>query len=835
MARAGTTPRGGAVRPSRAGRARATSAGVVYVLLAVALATAMVWPVFQTERLLLVAGVGAGLGVLLGLVASRARWSGWWTALAAFGLYVVVSVPVAVPYRMTSLDGIVRGSGEAVAEVVLGWRRLLTLRLPVEDYQASLAPWLAATIAVSLLGTMLAVRTDRRSPWAVPVVGVLPLLAGLLTPVTPGAAWAWGPFTLPDARTTVPGAVFVMVTVAWLVGRARLRRSLALAMATSAAGGSRRARRFSLAALGPATAGFVLVGVAVMAAVAVTPLVSSAADRRTVRENVEPMLAVQAASSPLDGFRAAFSGDAAATEMFTVTVTGEPVDRLRIAVLDAYDGQHFSTSTSGADRTFVRLPRVSTAGAASRTTVTMGEAASGVWMPVPDGLVAAPVFSGPRADQLAAAFYVSPWGSSAINVATTGVGQPGLRPGDRYVVASSPVSPGTLGRPAEVSLLDTKAYPELVAWVKAQGQPRTGEGLVALVDRLRARGYLSHWVDSADASVWLEGQTSSFTVVPAYAGHSTSRVEDLFLQLNNQQDAVGVAASDADLVAAVGDAEQFATAVALLARYLGYESRVVMGVRLDSGDPSLPVCDRVCTGSHLAAWVEVRSTGGAWVAMDADPQRTNLPRPVTQGQEPPQNPTQVQQPDLEVVQPPDAAQDSTARATATDTGDQGRQVWWLGVLRTVGLTLGVLLLSLMPLLTIPMVKALRRWRRARAPVPEVAAVGAWAELSDRCLDLGVPLTGPTRRVAATASERPGATALAVLVDEAVFGSAPAGAGIRAEAWDLIEQDLAQLHTEVSPWGRFVAWVRPRSIVRALPLPPAGRPGRRASMSTRESG
>ncbi|MCL2091352.1 MAG: transglutaminase-like domain-containing protein [Micrococcales bacterium] len=812
----------------RRGDLAVAGVGVTYVLVAVTLATVLVWPVYQTQRLVLVAGVGAGLGIGLGLAARRFRWNGWATALVAVVVYAAVSVPVAVPYRAASPAAALQGVSEALAGVVVGWRQLLTLRLPVADYRASLAPWLAATLVACLVATLLAVRADRRAALAVPVLGALAGLAAVLAPVTPSPTWRLGPLQVPDVQFTGPGAALVAVTVVWLVSRARLRRARALA-AGSGTGTGRRVRRAGLAAVVPVAAGAVLCTLALVAAVLVTPAVSSASDRSTVRDGVEPVLAVQAEPSPLDGYRAAFAGSAATTELFTVQVSGRPVDRLRIAVLDAYDGQHFTTSTSGDDRRFLRLPRTGRGGA-SQTTVTMGDLATGIWMPVPVGIVGAPVFTGPRADRLAGAFYVSPWASAALDVATTGVGQTGLRPGDGYRVRSSAPPVGRLGAPADTALISGESYPQMVAWVKAQGRPRTAEGFAELVDRLRARGYLSHWLDAADAAAWTEAEAPGFAFVAAYAGHSTLRVESLFTQLNDQEQAVGASASASDLVAAVGDGEQFATAVALLARYLGYESRVVLGVRLTSSDPTLPTCDAVCTGADLAAWVEVRSAGGSWVTFDVDPQTADPPQPVVQGEEPPSNPTQVREPYLDVVQPPDTAQDSNTQADANDDDSAQEPAGWVRVARTVGLSLGLAVFALIPfLVVVPAVKGLRRRRRRRAAVPEVAAVGAWAELSDRCLDLGVPLVGPTRREAASASGRPGVSALATLVDTAVFGSVPATATVSDDAWAIIERDLAEVRDSRSAKERVWAWLRPRSILHALTS--SGSSGSRGAKST----
>jgi hypothetical protein len=338
-----------------------------------------------------------------------------------------------------------------------------------------------------------------------------------------------------------------------------------------------------------------------------------------------------------------------------------------------------------------------------------------------------------------------------------------------------------------------------------------------------------------DARAWIADHQPGYSFVAAYAGHSRAREEELFADLNNQQKAVGPGASDAALVAGVGDDEQFATAAALLARYLGFESRVVLGVRLGtSTDPAAPACTSVCTGADLAAWVEVRSPGGGWVTMDADPQAVQAPRPVTQGQEPPANPTRVQLPDPRVVAPPETAQDAAADRAAPDQPVVHKRPPWWSVLRVIGLSLAALLLSVTPVVAVPLVKGWRRRRRRRSPVPEVVVVGAWAELADQCLDLGVPLSGPTRRAAARASGRPGSVALAELVDEAVFASAPPGAAVAVDAWDLAELDLAEVRAGIAPYRRAFAALHPRSLLRALhPGPSVASPGATQPASPKE--
>src|SRR5690606_31874624 len=148
--------------------------------------------------------------------------------------------------------------------------------------------------------------------------------------------------------------------------------------------------------------------------------------------------------------------------------------------------------------------------------------------------------------------------------------------------------------------------------------------LVELVDRLRARGYLSHALrsddDAADWNAALQAR-ADYEVTASRAGHSAPRIEEHFGPLVEQQRRAGDDAPEQLLIAGIGDDEQFATAAALLARYLGFESRVVVGVRLGDTGAELGVepCAEVCTGANVTAWAEARAASGGWVVLDATP------------------------------------------------------------------------------------------------------------------------------------------------------------------------------------------------------------------------
>src|SRR5690606_29982639 len=144
--------------------------------------------------------------------------------------------------------------------------------------------------------------------------------------------------------------------------------------------------------------------------------------------------------------------------------------------------------------------------------------------------------------------------------------------------------------------------------------------------------------------------------------------------------------TEAMLVAGVGDDEQFAAAAALAARSLGYDARVVVGVRLTGkGVPGVPVCETECTGENLAAWVEVRGTGGEWLAFDVTPQLEQRPQRLEEGEQLPEHPTTPEERDVREVDPPIGLGEQGEGAPSDPDPDEAD---WLGpLLRVIGLSL----------------------------------------------------------------------------------------------------------------------------------------------------
>ncbi|MGN6274113.1 MAG: transglutaminase domain-containing protein [Protaetiibacter sp.] len=805
--------------------------GVGAVVLSAAIAGVAAWPIYASTRVVLVVGVGTLLGggsVLLGRLLRRRwfprlRW-GWTAGIAAVG-YLLAVVPVAIPSAAGDTGRVVRGVIDGVVGVVVGWKQLLTVDLPASDYQAVLVPLLVVITAGTLAATALIVQGGRWAPLAAVPMLAMPLFGAAFGSRETGADALLGTLRIPAPAHVVLGVAAVAVCLVWLMGRARITRMSALRAVREQATTVRQGRESLTGILRRQLLAAGLVIVALVAGIAAAPLATGLGGREVLREGVDPLLLLARQPSPLAAYRGWFAGEAYDTELFRVSGAAG-LDRLRIATLDDYDGETFRVST-GADGAsaarFTRVPR--TASHDAGATVTIGAGYSGIWVPLGEAGEVAPVFMGPNAELLADGFYADDALDAAVVVTDASGG--GLQEGDSYRIPVSEPSAeagfaSTVGGDAK---LEQDAYPALAAWVELQDVGRSGADLIDLVERLRARGYLSHALRTGEqASQWIAAlqARADYEFAASRAGHSTGRIEELFASLVEQQRRAGDDASEQLLIAGIGDDEQFATAAALLARHLGFDSRVVVGVRLgDAGsDTGVEPCREVCTGANVTAWAEARGASGGWVALDATPQFAETPSTVSPSEQPPQNPTVPREPAAEVLDPPAAESDDRSTSPPAET----TQTNWLDAVLPIVVTVAVSLLALvllaLPLLVFPVAKAARRrWRRTASS--EVAMVGAWQELLDHYIDYRQPVPrGLTRTETADAVRHPSALVLAELVDRAVFAEhAPSDADGDA-SWRLVDEERRRLAREAGFWRRVRAFLTPASLLDRPPVSPA---------------
>ena len=714
--------------------------------------------------------LGVGMfGVLVAVVATHLTRAVGWPFISAVVVCVVVFFLLGGPLCLRSLgDSSVLPSGSTLArvadEAVFGWKDLLTTLPPIDgDGPLLVLPWLAGIVA-GLVGLGLAGLRVRRA-WLLamlPVVGVTLVLVGAIV------LGVRRPQSLP-----VQGAVFAGCALTWLALRARR------ASATVQGGSTSWVRLVSSAAM--------LVAAAALALPA-SALIAEDEGRVVARNWVEPPFDIGRYASPLAGFRRYVDpqGRSDRTNVYDKTlmdVTGvEAGARIRFATMDHYDGMVWGATDNAlpeaADDSFQRVSSTidnPVEGQEVDVTVTLGEGWTGVWLPTV-GALESLEFETADARSKAEIF--------RDNLATsTAVVPTGLQPGARYsfaptTTASSQLSP----LPPAAAFIQGPSE----KWTEKSASDPMGR-VFAAAEHLRTEGKYSDGI----------GRTERVYV----AGHSVWRLSDEFV--NAPQ--------------IVGNDEQYAATMALIANDIGVPARVVLGAVVPEGG-------RV-TGKDVSAWVELRVADGSWRTLPTDSFMSTTP-PADQVPETntPMSGTVIPPPNP-IPPPSDAGEQSDAdlkerKATrkkkeADDEGLIPDVPGWAGVVATyVG---GPLLLLALLLGAIVGVKAWRRHRRRSADSPSARFVGAWRELVDHARDLGqvVPL-GPTvtRREQSVGIVSDQAPSLARRADGFVFGPSAPETGAAATYWESIDAERRAMSHGVGRRQRLLAAISLRSLRRA---------------------
>lgn len=226
------------------------------------------------------------------------------------------------------------------------------------------------------------------------------------------------------------------------------------------------------------------------------------------------------------------------------------------------------------------------------------------------------------------------------------------------IIASTPTDKEiTKANAAVTNQPGTKDVPDSVgkfASSVAGGEDTAGAQAQALVAQLKDSGWFSH------------GLTGDY---PSLPGHGSYRINAL------------LAGS-----AMVGDSEQYASAMALMARELGLPSRVVMGFlpKNDDGDISNDRTETVngtstvkFTGNDIEAWVEINLEGYGWVAFYPTPKETKIPDD-NQNLTPPNPQTLVRQPPVPLTDPlrdEEQAHGKSALAGEDATDEPAASIW----------------------------------------------------------------------------------------------------------------------------------------------------------------
>lgn len=645
--------------------------------------------------------------------------------------------------------------------VVTGWKDMLTTVAPLPTGEGfALIPFLLSLVA-AVVTVSLALRV-RTVAWA--LIPALVFLGVQIAMGTPEPAW-------PVAE----GVTFAVVAIVWLALRQSwtpAAAAVSVGTGASAATGTRRL-----------VTGAGVVAVAVAVGVGASGFVIPESPRYVLRDVVIPPFDIREYPSPMQGYRGLVR-DFQEKPLFTATGLPEGA-RIRLAAMDAYSGIVYNVTAEGIGSSGAYLPvRADMAPNAqgTRTTVRVEIFGyRGVWLPQA-GFVDDIVFGGSRGEELRR--------NARYNLDTqTGVVSIGLTEGDAYdldVVIPPAISDDALVEvpfaPLRMPKQDNvpQDLAALASDVTAEAESPI-EQVRSLQKWLAEGGFFSHG---------LEGEPHS------RAGHGAQRIMSM---LGAKQ--------------MVGDDEQYAVAMTLLAREIGIPARVVMGFYPDEVDAAESVFS--ANGDNMHAWVEVAFEGIGWVPFDPTPPEDQIP--AEQTTKPKSDPQpQVLQPPPPVQEPVDLPP-TVPDDRETEDEDPFDAGWLILIAQITGWTLLVIALLLAPYLIIGALKAARRRRRQQAPDAAARISGGWDEVVDRAVDYGTAIVpGSTRREDAvavqTAFVEPGVATLARRADADVFGpSEPTEEEIEG-FWREVDDIVGVMGARASKWDRLRARLNLRSLL-----------------------
>lgn len=740
---------------------------VAFTWVTFAIAATTLWPIYASSALVVVVVAGLTVATLVAVVGAWLRWPGWVVLVANVAVFLLIGVPVAVPGEaVNGLFPSVQGLIDLVTAVGLGWKQLVTITLPVGAYEALLVPALVLVQGLASLSLAFALRTRAGE------VAVLGPVALAVFGIALGSDSAALSIAVP--LLLLAGVLVWLVWFRWHRRRERIR--VLLVDGEGRAGAETPARDGIAAGTRTVLGAILILAVSCAAATGAVVALPPTEDRTVVRSAVAQPFDPRDYVSPLAAFRSYWQDDTVDRVLFDVA--GVPDGTLvRLATLDTYDGVVFSVGSdrvSSASGTFVRVPssidRSTVAGDNVGARVTL-EGYSGVWLPTV-GLVESASFSGPNATARRDALFVN---TVTGNAAVLG----GVAAPDAYEVrAVEPTQPdpSTWSRldPGSAVVPVATAVPDEVAatldrWTAGVEAP--GARLVAMLDGLSAEGYISHGVADDEP--------------PSRSGHSADRIAELL-----------------SAPRMIGDGEQYAVTAALMARELGFPSRVVLGFTVEDG---------VVRGGDVVAWIEVDTAQSGWVTIDPTPPVREIP------EELPEDNAQVARPPT--IVPPPAVETETIDRQNTPDSERDlppdlNPVFQavLAVLRVLGWVLLVGAIAVSPFLVIIAAKLRRRRLRRRAATPSARISGGWREFSDAVLDHGLaPSPNATRTEVASVAGGMQAQVLAAVADRSAFAPDEPAESEADSVWRAVDELRVSLDEGRTRWQRLKARISVRSL------------------------
>ncbi|MBP2329531.1 transglutaminase-like putative cysteine protease [Kibdelosporangium banguiense] len=671
-------------------------------------------------------------GVVAAAIVSRLGWGFGRTLLVAVVGFLLLAV-YGVFGETTEYGLPTRRTGVELAEgVVGGWARMLTVAVPADVRSDLLVTPLLITWAAAFTAARLSLRTRSAiAPSAPPAAAFV--VALLFVGRQSGN------------QTTGVAVLLVAVLLLILLRADRPRRAMAGAFAFGV----------------PTIA--VIVSLGILAGQAL-PL-ASGDHRFDIRTLYQQPMQITDARSPLAALKVQLRENPP-RRLFTVTVDGKPVDRIRTAALTEFDG----VTWTAADRFLVAGHRLSVDSAMTHTRkVSVHVSVTGLPGPF------LPVIGWPTRLHLAGDVRSQIGFSDTSGVLVTT--RPSMQGIDYDLEAE------VSDRDDDLPLALPSALPE---YLRYRTLPDPPSGLLALAQQITASEPTAYGKLTA-IERHLRGLPYQLNAPPGHSYATLTRMLTATLPHDDE-----------------GYAEQHASAFAVLARAAGFPARVAVGYRLHG----TPTGEHLVTTNDAHAWAEVHFAGHGWIAFEpTDPATESTQR--REPENPAPGPSQSNNPGV-------APHRAEPPHPAADRPENG----WVNVLRSAVVAV-VLLLSLTIFVAVVVLaeKCRRRWYRRRKSGNSARVVGAWREAMDRLAEHGVrtPASLTAFEAAEHATEALGPAVGGIVVDLAEFATRavysadePDSDAVR-QAWALEARLRRQLFARLSlQW--LMARLSPRPLV-----------------------
>ena len=539
--------------------------------------------------------------------------------------------------------------------------------------------------------------------------------------------------------------------------------------------------------------------------------------RLVIRDHYQPPMDPYQFTSPLSDYRAYVKRHRDDT---LVTVHNLPAGTpVRMAVMDRYDGKVWNLSdSSGAGaadyrrigaqiRTEAQQEKAKDAKSAGKpftATFQIREGFNHAWLPSAGQVEGIDPVQGLQREDL----YFNKATDTALTDQILQAGSSytvhGLtedRPETRRIANSDP------GQAQVPPLADApESLPKAAASMTSM-QVRGGARALAIEERLHREGWFSH------------GLAGDY---PSPSGHGDYRINQL---MQGQ--------------AMVGDSEQYASAMALLARQMGLPSRVVLGFLPKNRDGSISRSrtrteadgsTRIdFTGRDAQAWVEVNLKGLGWVPFYPTPPETKTPDKSLDST-PPDPRTLVRQPPPPLVDPPRDDRTTQGRTSVggQEASRQSSPSFWQRygpvIAKATLWTMPFWLPALMILLLLAVKAWLRRQARSTGDAKTRIRAG-WRQIGNLGRQTGLPLEGTRSEQAALIArtlltDPPGSSSAGLrreldrlrdMADQASFDRNPSDEQEAEACWQLVDKLRSAILASLPRTRRWRALLSPRHL------------------------